>query len=319
MPKIFIVSNTLFGNKNHLGFSRFLEESEKYFTDELIPFIKLYAKPDDIFVHLGGMFSSKQSINIKAVNVAQRIIQEISCIIPVYLLVGDQDRYQTSNDINSLSVFKNISNVTIITDTLTLYSDKVALHAYTNNISQLPSSEYLLFCNDPNEYFDYTVYFSRYKNVYTGYNKKYGIDNNIIFVNSPYQTEPSASNNGIYVLDIDKCAHKLLPNKNSTKFKTLEINSIQQLKSLDKNIFNKNFIDIVVDKSLFEDLEFKIGISEYNIQSIKCKEEIVSVNTNKEDIKIFNVDELVYSIINKNIEMREEFENIVSIHNKNLQ
>jgi len=322
MPKVFISSNTLFGYKSHIGFSRFFDESEKYFNGELIPFLHKYAKPDDYFIILGGIFAGRQNINVKSTIFAQNIFEKISSILPLYLVVGEHDRYQNSNELNAISIFKNIKNVHVITSKDVIHNDKILISSYAKNIQSVikghSNIEYLFFTNDPSVVFSYKDVFNQYKKVYTGFSKENGIEGNIINVGSPYQTEPNTQAKGITVLDLDSGKDKFLPNGISTKFKKIHIETISQLENIDKSIFDNNFVDVIVSKELYENNEFRIKISEFDIQSLSYEESdiIEEIDTSVSDI--FNVDELILSRIEHDEKLKEGFNNIVKIHNQEL-
>jgi predicted MPP superfamily phosphohydrolase len=314
MSKIFSISNTLFGYKNYVGFNRFLEESEKFFNDELIPFLQKYAKKDDYFIHLGNLFVSKQQLNVKAINSVQTIFEKISNILPVYFLIGEHDRYTSNNDINTLTIFKNYKNIFIVNDTMSI-NDNILLFSYDKNIINILNKheniDYIFTSNNMSN-IDKN-YLLKYKKIYSGYSKDNYVENNIVSVGTPYQIEPNTKNKGFFVLDINSNNDKFILNKTNFKFVTLHINNIEELKNFDETYFQNNVVDMVVNKDLMDNMEFKIKISNYNIQSLICEEDVKE----PEDDRIsdfFDVDELILSKINDNSELLKEFNNILNIN-----
>ena len=225
------------------------------------------------------MFSSKQSLNVNVINIAQNIFEKISKIIPIYFLIGDHDRYSSNNNINTLTILKNINNIHIVTNNL-LLKEKILLQSYTNNlqkqIKNYDNVEYLIMSNNPEDILNKEILMS-YKKIYTGYNKENYVKDNIKCVGSPYQTEPNTKVKGIIILDIESGIDKFFENKLNSKFKTIYIDDVKDLEKLNNEDTENHFIDLVVDKNLYNNIDFKIKLTNYNIQNVFCKNDIITL------------------------------------------
>lgn len=320
MPKLFLLSNTLFGNKAHLGFNRHLEESEKYFFNEVIPFLKKYAKPNDSLIHLGGVFSSKQTLNVKTIDIAQKILSNIANILPVYLVVGDQDKYAVNSNLNTLLVFKNIQNIRIINQSELLYGGEVLVAASAKNVSQLVSNSrasLLLLSGNPDDKIDLKSEFCRFKGVYSGHSVENYTDGNYINVGSPYQTEPNTKQKGIYVVDVETNNYKFLPNASSTVFKTIELSTPDDVNQLTADVFTNAYVDVIISKTLYYSGDTKIKLSKFDIQSITCTDDITMPLERADISDIFNIDEKIDELILQNPDIVEDFQRIKSIYESN--
>jgi hypothetical protein len=74
---------------------------------------------------------------------------------------------------------------------------------------------------------------------YCGYNELKSEYKNIINVGTPYQLNKKSSS-GFYVVDSTSNKNKYISNKTSTKFKTIRITDISQIKDLDAEYIKKN-------------------------------------------------------------------------------
>jgi hypothetical protein len=291
-----MVSNTLFGYKTNVNFNNFLKSSTDYFNLYLIPFIEKYYKQGDIFVHLGNMYNSKLNLNIKVIKETQDIFKKLANIIPTYLLIGEKDKI--NNDLYTQVVLENINNIKIINDYYKL-SDDIILQSI-NNKEQF--KEHIIISSN---------------------NFNFKFNDNIINIGSPYQlkSDMNTNNIGCYVYDTIQNKGIILSNNKSIKFLTIDINTISDLEQYDKQLFNDNYITINVTKELYENKEFIIKISEYNIKNINIIDEIVtkneddSINTSI-DNSIIDIDEMIMNKISDDIKIKDKFNKIRDIYNR---
>ena len=111
--KVYMITDTHFGiYLNNLD--KWLNMMESTFYNYVIPFLKENAKPGDILIHLGDLFDNRTSIPINISNKVEKILKDISDIIPIHIMVGNHDLFNKgSNEVNSVRLFsymnKNIS------------------------------------------------------------------------------------------------------------------------------------------------------------------------------------------------------------------
>jgi len=313
--KKFLLSNTHFGYKNND--EKWLNLMIDFFNNSYIPFLKKYAKEDDVLIHLGNLFNNSQSININTLNRVQELFKAISDILPIYLIVGYNDKSTTvkSNHINSLNIFKGFDNIHIIDKEPTLLDDIVCV-PWTNNFNDLKNIHERYFLIN----FDYKKYSNKVKEIingktYAGFYNDREIDDHITVIGSPYQLSANNSSDvGFYVLSGDK--ELWTENKYSPRFSKIEIKTEEDIDNLDKEFIENNFVDVVVDSEALDKNKTKIKflLSQFKLNSIHYKEQDVIYEVDEENKTL---DELVkeeLKDVNENI--LNEYENIMKIYNE---
>jgi calcineurin-like phosphoesterase family protein len=107
MSKIFIISNTNFGISKNISSKEWSKNINNYFYNELIPYLKNNVEPNDILIHLGNFLYKSKSIELNTIKFIQDLFENISNILPVYIIEGE-------NDSLSLNILKNFNNIEII-------------------------------------------------------------------------------------------------------------------------------------------------------------------------------------------------------------
>jgi len=266
--RVFIIADTHFGLRNNS--IEWLQIQQNYFDNFFIPLLKKHYKPGDILIHLGDVFDSRQSINLRVLDSAMKTFEKISNILPVYMICGNHDIYQQkSNEINSLKVFKWLKNVNTFTKPAILKSSannkELLLMPWQNlreqekNIITTNKTDFL-FCHTDIQNLKFnrkvninegnkTELFNDFTGVYTGhihYSQHYA---NIRAVGSPYQITRSDIGNpkGIWLLDLKSDTEEFFENNISPKFLKIKLTDVlnYNLEEIDK-IFTNNFIDILI-------------------------------------------------------------------------
>jgi hypothetical protein len=331
MSKIFIIGNSTFGYKEYFDLNKSLFESGKYYFDYLIPFIKKYKKDTDCLIHIGNLFNRNENINIKTINQVISIFEQLSNLLPVFILLSKHDTY---GNLNSLSVLKNIKNVYVIDKSATLYDNKVQLYGYQKDIDKeiknkniflnhfnkllepveklehYSESEYLFLNNEISG----LNFNSEFKKIYTGVKNEIG--DNVKYIESPYPLNFNSKNNGIWVLDVETGQERFIPNTINTKFEIKNIKSIDDLSTLTDEYLNNNFVDLNINSELSENLEFQMKLSQLNVKSIHYTKKDIEENPEEEKTyDIFDLD----AIITENIvsdTVKNEFDNVKRIYNQ---
>lgn len=266
--RAFLISDTHFGVRSNSV--EWMEIQRDYFENFFIPLLKNNMQPGDVLLHLGDMFDSRQTINIKVLNFAQEIFEKIAKIIPVHIIVGNHDIYQKrSNNINSLTIFKWTKNIHVYTEPCILKSNthknKIVLLPWEDdpNIQKeniINAASNYAFCHTDiqNIKFNKKVLiekgipaeiYKNYKGVYTGhihYTQKYS---NIRVIGSPYEITRSDSGNqkGIWMIDFINDKEAYFENTESPKFLKLKLSTVIDFTLKEaKEKFHNNFIDILI-------------------------------------------------------------------------
>lgn len=79
-----------------------------------------YASKNNIkhIISCGDLFHSRTSIDVNVMNIAYKLVKGLAKRCNVFMLAGNHDIYmKNSTDINSINIFKDIANVTLVDNT----------------------------------------------------------------------------------------------------------------------------------------------------------------------------------------------------------
>lgn len=270
--KIFFISDLHFGVRSNA--LEWLDIQQNYFYNWFIPMLKQKVQQGDVLFVLGDIFDSRQSVNVLILNSAIQIFEEISKILPVYIILGNHDTYRkNTNDIYSTKIFEYIKNVNIFKEPEVVTISKNNIHKnillmpWRKNIEEenkaindSPDCNYL-FCHTDIKGIQYNLVrtvdmgndiniYKKYDKVFSGHIHYRQESNNLIIVGSPYALTRSDTNNkkGIYIFDPFENTYEFIENNYSPKFIKLDIEEVMEYK-LGKflSIIKNNFVDITVN------------------------------------------------------------------------
>jgi len=327
--RLFLISDTHFGVRNNS--KEWLEIQENYFRNFFIPNLKQRVKEGDILLHLGDVFDNRTSINLNVMNVAYKIFEEISKIIPVHIIVGNHDIYnKKTNEINSLLVFKNIKNIHIYeTPTVIKLGNKFSalLMPWVENVEDfnnflenpLYESDFLFCHTDINNLkFNKNSIIEnginqkelyKFKRVFSGHihwGQKIG---NIHMIGNPYELTRSDGDNikKIVIYDLETDEEEWIENNYTPKFKKIHIDyllnhSLEELSFLMTN----NFVDILIPQTKVIDIPIQKLLEYLNCYiisrkiNIKIYDENLTNNNFLEEsnnIETFSIESLIKTYI----------------------
>lgn len=268
--RVWFITDTHFGVKN--SSNEWIEIMRDYFFDWFIPLVQSNYKPGDILFHLGDVYDSRQSINIKVLNLSVSIFEKLSEIFTdgIYIIAGNHDLWgNVSNEINSLKTLKWIPNINILEEpeTLLFGSRKFLMmpwrrdHQVESDFLDTSDPHDVLCCHADIRGLSFNRFtrveagssvekFDKFKRVYSGhihYSQKLG---NITMLGSPYEITRSDMDNskGVTLLDIESLEETYFKNEFSPKFKRFYFDQI--LDSTPDELepqFRNNFVDIMID------------------------------------------------------------------------
>ena len=267
--RIWLISDTHFGVRSNSR--EWMDIIEDFFTKQFIPLLKEHGRPGDIVVHCGDTFDSRQSINLYVMNKAITIMEQITDIMPLYTIVGNHDIFMKySNDINSMKIFKHMSDVNVFEKPTMLYTQEgkklfflpwVEEHEELVNIIKDPrNSADVLFCHSDVKGLSFNRYvkieegtdietFGGYNRVYSGHIHYAQKLKNLRMLGTPYELTRSDMGNtkSIWLLDLATNEEQCWENTVSPKFLKYRLEWILE-KSLDElqELFNNNFVDILI-------------------------------------------------------------------------
>ena len=286
--RVWFITDTHLGVRNNSN--EWIEQIREYFFDWFFPLVEKNYKPGDVLIHLGDVYDSRQSINLKVLNLGVDIFEKLSNIFidGIYVIAGNHDIWnRTSNDINSLKSIKWIPNVNILEEpqSINLGNKKFLFMPWRKNheeeISTLESSlpHDVLCCHTDIR----GLKFNRYTTVETGANadkfNKFGVvysghihyaqkHDNINMLGSPYEITRSDMDNikSITMLDLTTMKESVYVNDFSPKFKKIFFSHILE-STIDQlePIFRNNFVDVMIDPMM--SLKAPLGILTDSITS----------------------------------------------------
>jgi len=269
-----MISDTHFGvSQNNLD--KFLPMMEETFYEFVIPFLKKNVKKGDILIHLGDLFDNRTSIPILVLNKVERILTEISKILPIHILIGNHDLWNKgTNEVNSVRIFGYINNnihVHEATSILDVCDKKLVLIPWSEKridlINEIDSNpgDYLFCHSDLNGcrmHLNSVAHrnpdkidvdnFSSYKNVFSGHIHITQQNKNFRFIGSLYQMDRNdiGDQKGITILDLSSDEVAFEPNLFSPVFKKVSIRNEDDMYQLDEILDSKDYIDLLVSNSL---------------------------------------------------------------------
>lgn len=271
--RVWFITDTHLGIKNNSN--EWIEVISQYFFSWFIPLVKKNYKKGDILIHLGDVYDSRQSINIKVLNLGINIFESLSEVFNdgIYVIAGNHDLWgKTSNEINSLKSLKWIPNVNILEEpeSLTLGRKNFFLMPWRKDhdaerdcLNNITPHDYLCCHTDVTG-----MKFNKYVNIDSGVDsstmKKFGKVysghihysqdfDNIKMLGSPYELTRSDLGNpkGITMLDLQTEEETFFKNDFSPKFKRFNFENVLEMTIEEADaLFSNNFVDIMVDSSI---------------------------------------------------------------------
>jgi DNA repair exonuclease SbcCD nuclease subunit len=287
---------------------------ESTFYDFVIPYLKENVEEGDILIHLGDLFDNRTSIPIITLNKVEKILKEISEILPIHIMVGNHDLFNKgSNDVNSVRLFSYISkNISVYENTTTLNIDnqKLVLMPWiekrldmVKSIKENPGD--YLFChsdlNGCKMHLNSVAHrnpdkieveqFKGYKKTFSGHIHIRQTSENFEFIGSLYQMDrnDSGDQKGISVLDLSTGKTHFEPNKYSPVFRKFRVVDEQSIDDLDGLKNTKDYIDLAISNNLLvsnRKLRRKLEamLEKGNFASVEYIDDIVKTDENGEVI-----------------------------------
>ena len=271
--RIFFITDTHLGVRNNS--EEWINIQRDYFFNWFIPLVKKNYRPGDILMHLGDVYDSRQSLNLKVLDLGINIFEELSKIFVdgIFIICGNHDIFgRNTNDINSLSSLKWIPNVNIFREpeSIQFGPKKVFLmpwrkdHEAENEILSAVGEHDYMFCHTDLKGLMFNKFvrieeglnyddLNKFERVYSGhihYSQNFG---KMRMLGSPYQLTRSDTDNpkGITILDLETGYEEYFDNNYSPKFVRITFEKVLNSTPEELNpIFKNNFIDILVDPQI---------------------------------------------------------------------
>lgn len=315
--RAWIISDTHFGVRN--SSEDWITIQNDYFFKWFIPLVRKNYKSGDVLLHLGDVFDSRQSINLKVLNLSIKVFEELSKIFKdgIYIICGNHDNFSKSNnDISSLVSLKWIPNINIFNEPESLLAGDKSMflmpwrkdHDSEREVLAGAKEHDYMFCHSDIKGLMFNKFvriddglsyddLNKFGKVYSGhihYAQKFG---KITMAGSPYQITRSDTDNikEIILLDIKTGNEEHFKNEFSPKFIRITFNQVLNSTTSELNlIFNNNFIDILVDPDIA--VKAPLGmLTDYIVSPLK----ITFTPTTKPDEAV--IDEGFHNLDGKNL------------------
>lgn len=268
--RVWFITDTHLGVRNNSN--EWIEQIREYFFDWFFPLVRKNYQPGDILIHLGDFFDSRQSINLKVLNLGISVAEEMSNIFVdgVYFIVGNHDIWgKTTNDVNSLKTIKWIPGITVFEEPQSIDFNGRSFYLMPWRKDHQTEEETLdsalphdvLCCHTDirglkfNRYSDVeegsnVSKFKKFNRVYSGHIHYAQKVENINMLGSPYEITRSDMDNqkSITLLDLSTMEEIVFPNDFSPKFRKFYFDQILESTPEElEPLFRNNFVDIMID------------------------------------------------------------------------
>jgi len=273
IKRVIFITDTHLGVRNNSN--DWIQIHEDYFKNWFIPLCKKIYRPGDCLVHLGDVYDSRQSLNLKVLNLGIEIFEQLSDIFKdgIFIICGNHDIFgKNSNEINSLKSLKWIPRIKIFEEieSIQLGPKKVFLMPWRKDheaerevLSSVDEHDYM-FCHTDLKGLMFNKFvrieeglnyddMNKFERVYSGhihYSQNFG---KMRMLGSPYQLTRSDTDNpkGITVLDLETGSEEYYDNDYSPRFVRLTFEKVLNSTPAELSpIFRNNFIDILVDPEI---------------------------------------------------------------------
>ena len=311
--KVYMITDTHFGiYLNNLD--KWMNMMESTFYNYVIPYLKENAKPGDILIHLGDLFDNRTSLPIIIINKVEKILKEISDILPTHIMVGNHDLWNKgSNEVNSVRMFSYMNkNITVYenTTTIEINNQKLVLMPWVEKrldmIKELGSNpgDYLFCHSDLNGcrmHLNSVAHrnadkidvenFGGYKDVFSGHIHITQQNKNFRFIGSLYQMDrnDTGDQKGITILDLNTGEVAFHKNDYSPVFRKFRVITEEDIDGLDAIKDTKDYIDLAISNNLLINnrklrRKLEMMLEKGNFASVEYIDDIVQKNEDGEDI-----------------------------------
>jgi DNA repair exonuclease SbcCD nuclease subunit len=348
--RAWLISDTHLGVRSNSR--EWMDNIEEWFKNSLIPTLRSNYQEGDVLIHCGDVFDSRQSINLYVLNKGIEIFEEISQVLPVYMIIGNHDIFmKSSNEINSLKVFKNNSKITVFEEpTKIRLGPRTALimpwrenHAVEKEVLSDPANAAeLLFCHTDIKGFTFNKMqkidegndaseFHSFQRVYSGHIHWAQQFKNIRMLGCPYELTRSDSGNtkSFWLLDLQSLEETQFKNTTSPKFLRYSLSWVLEQKIQDlQELFNNNYVDLMIDATWSPWFPFSQFIESftgyrkinYIITTAESSEESEDLPMETEEINLLKMIEIHVDALPYNDGLKEKLlKATTQVYNKVLQ
>lgn len=322
-PKIAIFSDLHLGVHSNSGdWHNYALEWANWFKEEC----KRQNIQDIIFC--GDWHHNRSEISVNTLQVSADILDILSDF-NLIAITGNHDLYyKHRTDVNSISIFKNRKNVTILEgyQTMEAFDKKISFCPWNTKPSEIEDSD-VLFGHFEIETFKMTEYkvcedgvkikdlLSKGELVISGHfhtrhEKKFGAGT-ILYVGNPFQMDFGDAGNqkGYYTLDLDELEYNFVPNNISPNYMRVSLSELVQEGEITQstiNTFANNFVKLKIDMNISQqDMDIlhnvlmKLRPESLTIDYDINFNRILENTEHKEDLSGIDIKQAIVEFVNK--------------------
>ena len=285
-------------------------------------------------IFCGDWHHNRSEISVNTLQTSADILQILDKYNKIMILGNHDIYYKHRIDVNSLSIFKDRKNITIIDDvtTVDLFDRSITFCPWNTSVDSIPKSD-IIFGHFEIQTFKMNTYkvceeglcvndlLDRSSLVISGHfhqrHEKEFSKGKILYVGNPFQMDFGDADNmkGFYLLDFDNIEYEFFENTVSPQYRKISLSDLVKHSSIDttiRSIFANNVVKLKIDKNISqEDLSYltsklnllkpEILTLDYDINYNKISEEPLG-----KDLSGIDIPEAI-----------TEFINLLEVDNKN--
>ena len=234
-------------------------------------------------IFCGDWHHNRSEISVNTLQISADIL-DIFSDFNLIIIIGNHDVYYKHRlDVNSLSIFKGRSNITIIDDVTTIeaFDRTLTLCPWNTDINKIPKSD-IVFGHFEIETFKMSSFktceegvkitdiLKKAPLVISGHfhlrSEKTYKEGTILYTGNPFQMDFGDADNskGYYILDLDTTTYDFFENNISPKYIKINLSDIVREKKIThvvEDIFKGNIVKVKVDRNVSqEDMMFLTGV-----------------------------------------------------------
>jgi DNA repair exonuclease SbcCD nuclease subunit len=273
VKRIWFISDTHLGIRNNSN--EWIDIISDYFTEWFFPLVRKHYQPGDVIVHLGDWYDSRQSVNLRVLNLGVHVAESLADLFPdgVHILVGNHDIWgKSSNEINSLKSLKWIPGIRVYEEPASVSFGKKSFffmpwrkdHEAERECLDLAAEHDYLCCHTDIRGLKFNRSVSiesgigvqdlaKFQRIYSGHIHYAQESGRIKILGSPYALTRSDSDNvkGITLLDLQSGRETFFENTFSPRFQKISFDEILNMSIEEcERAFDNNFLDVWIDPKM---------------------------------------------------------------------
>jgi len=226
-------------------------------------------------IFCGDWYHNRSEISVSTLQVSADILKILEDF-NIIALVGNHDIfYKHRTDVNSLSLFKNSKNISVIdkVTTVSAFDKVITLCPWGTSVNQIEKSD-IVFGHFEIETFKMNSYkdcedglsvkelLKRSSLIISGHfhfrhEKRFGAGT-ILYVGNPFQMDFGDCDNskGYYILDIDTLEYEFYENNISPYYKKIQLSELVEAETITpeiKTAFTNNIVKFKIDKNISQE------------------------------------------------------------------